>query len=205
MLTGTVVGAYRRSRLYGILLLTDQLGACGVSSSVLPAENMVSTSFDSYAAVEAAYDKVKLGETDTQGLAQLGFDMVKEPNIERLSYLTVIRRFMPEGAVRFENLAPSIQSCINAQERCVVVIFRPSRFHAQRTGSVVADLAGFERATTETGWAAEVTFLIQDKTVVYKLIQGNPNTKEVRDEVQPLGPLQNLGNTVVRIGTHVKY
>jgi hypothetical protein len=202
---GIGVGAHRRLGLFGILALTAQLSACGVSSNLLPAENAVSTSFASYEAVEAAYDQVKLGETDTRGLAQLGFDMTKEPNVERLSYLSVINRFMPEGAVRFENLAPTIQNCINAQERCVVVIFRPARRHSQRTGSVVMDLTGFERASVDTGWSAEVIFLVQDGTVVYKVIQGNPSTKEVRDDVQPLGPLQNLGNTVVRIGSHMRY
>src|SRR5262249_35162553 len=106
---------------------------------------------------------------------------------------------------RFESLAPAIQSCINAQEHCVVVIFRPAMVHSQRTGSVVMDLAGFERTNVDTGWSAEVIFLIDDGTVVYKVIQGNPRTQEVKHNVQPLGPLQNLGNTVVRIGSHVRY
>src|SRR5215831_7974634 len=102
MLRDIRAGARRRSRLFAVLLLAAQLGACGgVSSNLLPAENAVSTSFVSYAAVEAAYDKVTVGETNAQGLAQLGFDMTKEPNVERLSYLSVIKRFMPEGAVRF--------------------------------------------------------------------------------------------------------
>ncbi len=204
MLTDTS-DARRRLGLFTAALLTVQLSACGVSSNLLPAENAVSTSFDSYQAVEAAYDKVKPGETNSSGLSQLGFDMKKEANVETLSYLSVIKRFMPEGAVRFENLAPAIQHCINAQEHCVVVIFRPAMVHSQRTGSIVMDLAGFERTNVDTGWSAEVLFLIEDETVVYKVMQGEPSTREVKNTVQPLGPLQNLGNTVVKIGTHVKY
>src|SRR5262252_9016196 len=107
MLTKTPGGARLRLTVLGSLLLIAPLGACsGVSSNLLPAENKVTTSFESYQAVETAYDKVKPGETNRQGLAQLGFDMTKEPNVERLSYLSVMKRFMREDAIRFENLAP---------------------------------------------------------------------------------------------------
>lgn len=167
---------------------------------MLPAENASSTAFASYEAVEAAYDKVNVGETNTQALAQLGFDMKTEPNVERLSYYTVMQRFMPESSIRFETLAPPIQTCINAQERCTALLFRPAKVHDQRTGSVVTDLTGFERNSIDTGWSAEVIFLVEDGTVVYKVMQGKPRMREVRDLVQPLGPLTNLGDTIVRVG-----
>ena len=200
MSTRLVFGADRCLRLFGVSLLAASLSACGVSSNMLPAENASSTAFASYEAVEAAYNKVNVGETNTQALAQLGFDMKTEPNVERLSYYTVMQRFMPESSIRFETLAPPIQTCINAQERCSALLFRPTKLHYQRNGGVVTDLLGFERDSTYVGWSAEVIFLMQDGTVVYKMLQGKPRTRLGQDLVQPLGPLTNLGDTIVRVG-----
>jgi hypothetical protein len=197
-------GARRHFKVFAALSLTMALGACGgVSSNMLPAENLTATSFTSYEAVEAAYDKVEPGETDTHGLAQLGFDPATAPNFERLSYLTVLKRFIREGAVDYENLAPPVQKCIDAQDRCSVLVFYPERAHSQRTGGVVTDLLGFERVTHNNGWSAEVTFLMLDQTVVYKVIQGKPKSQEVDDLVQPLGPATNLGSVVVHAAKSV--
>jgi len=200
MLVGTASGARRRFKVFAVQSLAAALGACGVSDNMLPAENATSTTFASYEAVETAYDKVKVGETNENELAQAGFDIKTEPNIERLSYLTIMARFMPDPHITFEHLPPAIQTCINAQDRCSAVVFHPTKLHAQRTGGVVPDFLAFERVSVNTGWSAEVIFLMQDGTVVYKVLQGKPNAQETTDLVQPLGPAQNLGNLVVRVG-----
>jgi hypothetical protein len=183
------------------------LGACSVvglsNTDLLPGEDdTVATTFTTYDAVETAYGNVKAGETRVPDLAQLGFDTSTAPNVERLSYLGVMDRFLPGSSIRFDKLAPAVQTCIEAQEHCSAVIFRPARVRAQRSGSLVLDLLGFERVTVSTGWSAEVIFLMQDGTVVYKVLQGKPRIQEVRDRVQPLGPLQDFGDTAFSMGTH---
>lgn len=194
--------ARRRSRFLGLQLIAALLSGCGVSSNMLPAENFNSTSFASYDAVESAYDKVNVGETNTQQLAQLGFNVKTEPNVETLSYVTVMQRFMPDPAIRFESLPPPVQKCFNAEDHCSAMLFHPVKGHAQRTGGVVPDFLGFERVSVDTGWTAEVLFLVEDGTVVYKLFQGKPKTQEVQDLVQPLGPATNLGEAILRAGKH---
>lgn len=84
------------------------------------------------------------------------------------------------------------------------MIFRPQHIHAERNGSLVLDLLGFERVTEETGWSAEVIFLTQDGRVVYKILSGRPRIEEVRDSIQPLGPLQDLGDKMMSAGSHMK-
>src|SRR5579871_1226979 len=178
------------------------LGIGVANTDFLPDEDTVASSFASYDAVQAAYVSVKAGETDGPQLARLGFDEQTAPNVEKLSYLGVMDRFLPGSSVRFDTLPPVVQSCIESQERCSAVIFRPEHIHAQRTGSLLLDLLGFERVTVDSGWSAEVIFLMQDERVVYKVLQGKPRISAIHDRVQPLGPLQDLGGTAFGLGMH---
>ena len=54
--------------------------------------------------------------------------------------------------------------------------------------------------TRETGWTAQVLVLVQNGRVTHKLLSGEPHVQVVRDDVQPLGPMQNLGG-VFAVGT----
>jgi hypothetical protein len=183
------------------------LGACS-SDGLLPSEdNAVPASFTSYEAVATAYDNVNVGQTRVADLTKLGFDTTATPNVERLSYVGVMDRFLPKGgSTRFNALAPPVQTCIRSQSHCSAVVFHPSDTLAKRQGSLFLDLFSIERVTVSNGWSAEVIFLCEDGTVVYKVLQGSPHTREVQDVSQPLGPLQNFGDTAVRVGTHsVKY
>ena len=202
------LGGKRRLGLVVALGSALFLGACsalgiGVANTdFLPDEDDVASTFSTYDAVQVAYGSVRAGETDAPQLAKLGFDEQTAPNVEKLSYLGVMDRFLPGSSIRFDELAPAVQSCIESQERCSAVIFRPQHIHQQRTGSLVLDLLGFERVTVDSGWSAEVIFLMQDNRVVYKVLQGKPRISEVHDRVQPLGPLQDLGGTAFGVGMH---
>src|SRR5262249_54924869 len=154
----------------GVAILLAACSAVGLSNTdLLPGEDdTVAMTFTTYDAVETAYGNVRTGETRVPDLAQLGFDTSTAPNVERLSYLGVMDRFLPGSSIRFDKLAPAVQTCIESQEHCSAVIFRPARLKAQRSGSLVLDLLGFERVTVNTGWSAAAIFLVQDGTVVYK-------------------------------------
>jgi hypothetical protein len=208
MISDLLSGARRRWKLIAVQGFLVLLGACSAlgidvaNTDFLPAEDSGMTSFASYDAVESAYGNVVAGETRLPQLAQLGFDTATAPNVEKLSYLGVMDRFMPGDSIRFDKLAQPVQSCIQSQEHCSAYIFRPSHVHSQRQGSLLMDLLGFERVTVNTGWSAEVIFLMQDGKVVYKVLQGKPRIEDVRDAVQPLGPLQDIGGTAMGMGTH---
>jgi hypothetical protein len=206
MIADLLSGARRRWKLFAVQGFLVLLGACSAlgidvaNTDFLPAEDTGVTAFASYDAMESAYGNVVAGQTRLQQLAQLGFDTSTAPNVEKLSYLGVMDRFMPGDSIRFDKLAVPVQDCIEAQEHCSAYVFRPSHLHSQRTGSFVMDLLGFERVTVNSGWSAEVIFLMQDGRVVYKVLQGRPRIEEVRDSVQPLGPLQDFGGTAMGLG-----
>jgi hypothetical protein len=213
MLQGVVGGIRRRWGLVLAVCTAMTLGACSAYDSiasfgadlVLPTGDDVSeTNFQSFDAVEAAYGNVVAGETRLPELATLGFDAANAPNVEKLSYLGVMDRFMPGSSLKFDHLALPVQNCIEAQERCSAFVFRPARIHSKRTGNVLLDMLGFDRLTIEAGWSAEVIFLMQDGRVVYKVLQGKPRIQEVHERISPLGPLQDIGGTAVGFAGKMK-
>jgi hypothetical protein len=180
--SGTLLGMS-----FGLALV---LSACG---TLLPhdTEN-AAQDFASYREVQFAFNRVEPRVTQTPELARLGFHVDAAPNVQILSYLGVIDRFMPGGSVTINNVSPDVRRCIEARETCVGYVFNFEHREEQRVGSVALDMLSFNRTTLTSGWSAEVLFLVEDRTVIYKLLSGNPNMDERREDVRPLGPLQDL-------------
>lgn len=185
------------------MFITLALVGCG-GLGLLPYQTDIQTTrFESYQAVEAAYREIMPGETRASDLSQAGFDATTSPNVEILSYLGVIERFMPRDSIGFDRLDPAVQSCIEARDRCTAYVFRPEQLHQERTGNFFLDILGFERTTVSSGWSAEVVFLVEDGRVAYKVMSGRPNIQDSHDKVQPLGPLQDIGDTMMRTASRV--
>jgi hypothetical protein len=45
--------------------------------------------------------------------------------------------------------------------------------------------------------------LVQDGRVVYKVMDGHPRINDFHDDVQPLGPFQDLGGTVIHTASRL--
>lgn len=193
-------GSRRYAKLAVVLGITLSLVGCG-GFGLLPHRSDLANdqTFTSYDQVQIAYANIIPGQTREAELSKLGFDATVQPNAEMISYLGVIERFMPRDSIKFDLLAKPVRSCIEAQERCSAYVFRPSRLEQQRTGSIFLDLMGFERTTIDHGWAAEVVLLMQDGRVAYKVMSGKPHIEGYHDDIQPLGPLQNLGDQAVHV------
>jgi hypothetical protein len=186
------------------------LGACGVALALsgcgrmlLPSQSEAGqTKFASYDAVHGAFDHIALRQTSMHDMADLGFDAVSTPNVVVLSYLDIVERFMPNSSIAFDKLDPAVQDCIMARSSCEGYVFKVEHRDYQRVGSLFLDLFGFSRTTRETGWTAQVLVLVQNGRVTHKILSGEPHVEMVRDDVQPLGPMQNLAG-VFAAGTSV--
>ena len=190
-------GARRYAKAIGTVLVTVSLVGCG-GLGLLPRETDIqNTNFKSYNDVQTAYQSITPGTTPASTLADMGFDAARSPNVEVLSYLGVMERFMPRDSVKFDELASPVQSCIQARDRCTAYVFRPERLHQERTGNFLLDIFGFKRTTVNYGWSAEVVLLVQDGRVAYKVMSGRPHILDFHDKVQPLGPLQDIGDMTV--------
>lgn len=191
-------GTRRYARIVASLAVTLVLVGCG-GLGLLPYQTDIqNTKFRSYKQVAEAYDEITPGATRISDLTGMGFDSMSTPNVEMLSYLGVIERFMPRDSIKFDDLDPAVQGCIEARERCTALVFRPERLHRERTGNWFLDVLGFERTTVNYGWSAEVVLLLLDGRVAYKVMSGRPNIQDYHDQVSPLGPFQDLGGAVVR-------
>jgi len=186
-------------RLGGAWGLALALGSCG--GALLPEQSeIVSPRFQSYSAVSEAFRQIKPLQTNLDELAVLGFDTQNSPNTLVLSHLDLVERFLPNGAIAFDRLDPAVQACLMAEAGCQGYLFNIKHQTFDRSGSLFLDSFGFVHITTETGWSAQVLVLIQNGRVTHKLLSGEPNVTIVRREVQPLGPVQNLGGVVVTGG-----
>jgi hypothetical protein len=201
MKVGSRGGTRRYASIVASLAVTLVLVGCG-GLGLLPYQTDIqNTKFRSYNQVTAAYDQIQAGTTRISDLSNIGFDATSSPNVEMLSYLGIIERFMPRDSIKFDTLDPAVQNCIDARDHCTALVFRPERLHQERTGNWALDVLGFERTTVNYGWTAEVVLLIQDGRVAYKVMSGRPNIQDYHDKVQPLGPFQDLGNTVVHVAS----
>ncbi|MEI9887054.1 MAG: hypothetical protein WDN08_11245 [Rhizomicrobium sp.] len=189
------------TRCIGACGLTLLLGGCG--GFLLPSQSESGSSrFNSFTAVHVAFDKISLRQTSINDMCDLGFDADNTPNVSMLSYLDIVERFMPNSSMAFDKLDPAVQDCIMARTACQGYMFKVEHHDFQRTGSLFLDLFGFVHTTRETGWTANVLVLVQNGHVTHKLLSGEPNVQIVRDDVQPLGPMQNLAG-VFAAGTSV--
>lgn len=179
------------------------LALSGCGGILLPTQSEIgSSAFKSYSAVHTAFNQIALRRTSMQDMASMGFDAENTPNVQVMSYLEIVERFMPNSSMAFDKLDPAVQDCIMARSSCEGYVFKVAHHDFVRSGSLFLDLFGFVHTTTETGWTAQVLVLVQNGQVTHKLLSGEPRVEIVRDDIQPLGPMQNLGG-VFAAGTSV--
>ena len=183
---------------YPILLVTVIsffLSGCGIT--LLPTTvDTVKSSWDSFDEAKMAFDRVVVYETDLQELKNLGFDPFSTSNMEILTYLDIMAHFMPNQAIKKEDLDTGIRECINAKNGCLAYEMSVEVLNSERRGSVFLDLFGFKRKTNRSGWQFHALFVINDGFVVYKLWGGKPQINETSLNKKPLGPLQESGDAM---------
>lgn len=166
------------------------LSGCG---GLLPRSHQsVNVSWSNFAEAKAAFDRIEPNATTVAGLAALGFDPYTSPNTTILTYLDLIKYFMPNPSLRLEDLDPAVRDCISARDACRGFRISAGEKHSKRHGNVAADLFNFRRRATQSGWQFTALLLAQDDRITYKLWGGQPNLDGETDRRNPLGPLQGM-------------
>jgi len=109
-------------RLYGfIAAMLFVLGA--VVGFLAPPDGLYKTRppAPSYQVTARAYDQLVAGITATAILPDLGLDLSRG---DRLSYLVMIKQFLPENSTGFDQLDPAVQDCLAARDRCTGYAFK---------------------------------------------------------------------------------
>lgn len=176
------------------LVASAALIGCAGSSGILPEEtSFVQSPFENYDDAYSAFQQVSVSETTLGQLFNSGYDVTTFPNVQSLSYLDLIKRFLPHDSITFADLDPALRACLEAKLTCRGYQLTPSHIEQERIGSVMLDVFNFKRTEIKTGWQAEAIFVVHDDVVVYKLWSGTQRLSETRQQRNPLGPFQNLG------------
>jgi len=175
------------------------LGVVTACSGPLPKTKEVAESpWQSFDEAMADYESIVPQKTTSEDLEAMGYDPFSSPNVRVLSYLEVIRRFMPKDAIHVEDLDKALRECIEAATHCWAYEITPGVVHRERKGNVVLDIFGFKRTTVTTGWRFNAVIVLKNDIVQYKVWDGTPNIAEERTSTKPLGPLQEVDGIVTR-------
>jgi len=173
--------------------------------NLLPSvKNTTESPWQNYEEARKAFEKIVPMETTKEGLKKLGFDPFETPNVNVITYLDILQKFMPNESIKLEDLDDGVQSCLRARAECSGYEVSPSKLTKKRYGSVMMDLFNFRKKTLTTGWHFQALIVLNGDLVVYKISGGEPNIIEFEDKKNPLGPLQSIGEAV-RITPEVKW
>ena len=176
-------GSYRYATSVAILVVTLAVLGCGILTLLPRQPDSSANEFKSLKDLASAYARIQPGQTRASQLAGLGFDTTT-PNVQVLSYLGVMERYMTGDSLKFDHLDGALQSCIEARDRCTAFVFKPG--DQQLSGGMLATF-GFGAANAAAR-VAEVTLLVQNGRVAYKMMTGMPQMAAARHVAPPAPP-----------------
>jgi hypothetical protein len=148
---------------------------------------------------QASFEKITPHQTTVADLKKLGFDPHSVPNIKLLTYLDVIKRFIPNQSITKDDLPVDIKNCIESKDCCQAYELDLDVAKSKRFGNLFLDIFGFKKKAHITGWNFKALIIIKDDLVIYKLRSGEPNVDRLDKKVKPLGPFQELDGLVSRL------
>lgn len=151
--------------------------------------------FGTYQEAEQALAKVQPYRTTVHELRELGFDVLETANVQRIPYPQWFTSLVGQQTP-LDGADAGIRDCLAAGPGCEAYAFRFSRVRHERVGNFAADLLSFRRLTHVQGWRFEAIVLVRNGTVLFRNQGGLPRIERFEDRRQPLGPLQNAGESL---------
>ena len=181
-------------------LLVDMLLCMVACGNLLPAARQdVSTGWQNFDDAKASYDKIVPYMTSAVAVRLLGFDPTKTANIQLLNQAQVVNAVLPTQLQDRSSVPQGILDCMQVQDACTGYIVEPSQISQKRIGSFLLDFLNFKRSTVTSGWKFSALIVVIDGLVVYKQWSGQPRIETIDFRVNPLGPLQSMGETLKSI------
>jgi hypothetical protein len=183
------------SRLAALLILVLVATLAAGCASLLPKSvSETEAPWKTFEEVKRTFDAIEPGRTTLQELKDVGYDPYVNPNVTVLDYSIVMSKFAP-NAVGDEYLEPGIRECMQAQNKCSAYLLDHRQIHRDRVGNFFLDIVNFKRRTSVTGWRFGAVVVVVEDRVVHKSWTGAPAIREVEENLNPLGPLQDSVNT----------
>ena len=183
-----------RSARYALLLVAAGLLLAGCESLLPKAQIEVRSAWGSFAQARDAIEAIEPGRTTTSELRARGIDPYANPNIQLLTFSDIALRFPINMA--HDRLDPGLRQCIEAGKACTGYSINVREVKRDRIGGFWQDTLGFKRTTQVTGWTFNALLLLVGDRVVYTLYGGQPQMDEMEVTRQPLGPVQDFGESL---------
>lgn len=177
-----------------LLTLAALLGGC---SSLLPKAHTESPTFRSFDEARQAIEALQPQTSNRETLFDLGLTPTQQPNTVILTHADIVRRVVTGGLLSKDDLDPGILTCLSARDACRGWELNVAQISKQRTGNFFADFVNFKRRTETTGWRFNALILLVNDVVVYRGWGGQPVINEAEVQNNPLGPLQDMGPSVI--------
>ena len=174
-----------------VLALVATLAA-GCAALLPTAKTETEAPWKTFEEVKRTFDGIEPGRTTLQELKLLGYDPYVNPNVTVLNYSDVLNKYAP-NAVRDEYLEPGIRDCLKTQTKCSAYSVEHRQVRRERVGNFFLDFINYERRTEITGWKFGAVIVVVGDRVVHKSWSGVPAISEVEQNMNPLGPLQDVG------------
>lgn len=177
-----------------LVVATCLLAGC---AGLLPKGATVTTSsFETFQAAHAAFERIEPYKTQASELKNFGFDTESIRNVRLIPYPDLVSRLAPNSSFPVADLDRGIRECIAAHRGCRAYEFHFANEKRNRTGNFFLDFLDFSRTTAITGWRFDALLVISDGMVLFKNFGGEPNNDRVEHQVNPLGPLQASGQAL---------
>lgn len=168
------------------------LSVSGCSHLLPSGKSDVEGVWTAYSDAESFFQKIAPHQTTVSELSSRGLNLSAHPNVLRLNYSEVMRRFLPPAAIPGYALDDGVTECLLAKTECDGYEIRQVFVSKRRYGNFWADFFNFRRMTEVDGWEFVAVLLVKNQTVIYKLTGGKPRLKEHEFSRNPLGPFQSI-------------
>ena len=187
------------SAVAATLAAAGLVAGCG---DLLPkSEAQVSSGWHSFDEARAVIERIEPGKSTTSELRALGIDPYVSPNVQLLTFSDISLRFPVN--LSYERLDQGLRECLEAGKTCTGYSINVRDVKRDRVGGFWKDTLGFKRVVDVSGWTFNALVLLVGDRVVYTLYGGQPNLREQEVTRQPLGPMQNFGESLP-LGSLVK-
>ena len=179
-----------------LLLLTT--GCQSLFSSHQSATVSLWTNWDQ---INLAFNEIKPNKTTRKELSRMGFDPNITPNIKIMPYVDIVPIFMPNPNIRIDDLPVGVRVYVTAKQDRMAYLVELENVNDKRHGNLLLDVLGFKRLTHQSGWRFKGLILLKDNVVVYTLASGEPDISHEDAAIKPLGPFQDMSDTLLHACT----
>jgi hypothetical protein len=177
-----------------LLAVAIAFALAGCAQLLPTARSEVASPWTGFGQARDTIERIVPGRTTAAELRAMGLDPYASANVQLLSFSDVLLRFPNAGYLT--QLDPGLRQCLEAGRACTGLAISVRDTRRDRVGNFWQDALSFKRIVDVSGWSFNALVLLVDERVVYTLYGGQPQLREQEVTRQPLGPLQDWGDSL---------